>query len=81
MTTLFESGGNPLNQEKRQVDEKKCPLCGENNRCGVYDGDCWCFHIKVPLELRERISEAQRGKVCICRQCVEEFYEKQADSI
>ncbi|MCR8641653.1 cysteine-rich CWC family protein [Paenibacillus sp. N1-5-1-14] len=56
-----------------KIDEKKCPLCGEHNECGVRDGNCWCFHLKVPMELREQIPAEQRGKVCICKKCVEEF--------
>lgn len=56
------------------IDERRCPLCGRPNQCGAKNGDCWCFHTKVPDELRSRIPEERRGKACICRQCVEEFH-------
>ncbi|ULL19682.1 hypothetical protein DVH26_08615 [Paenibacillus sp. H1-7] len=52
-------------------------MCGSANLCRVESGDCWCFHTKVPLELRNRIPADQRGKACICRKCVEEFNSRQ----
>ncbi|MBE1442151.1 cysteine-rich CWC family protein [Paenibacillus sp. OAS669] len=52
---------------------KRCPLCGGVNECSVGSGDCWCFHTKVPQALRDQITAALRGQVCICRKCVEAY--------
>lgn len=56
----------------------RCPLCNEWNQCGIDSGDCWCFHLKVPMELRERIPKELKGKACICQKCVESFRSKEA---
>ncbi|WP_256760293.1 cysteine-rich CWC family protein [Cohnella sp. WQ 127256] len=64
--------------ENKHVDGKHCPLCGSHNQCSVESGDCWCFHKKVPLELRDRIPKELRGKVCLCRKCVEQFNAQQS---
>ncbi|WP_282942123.1 cysteine-rich CWC family protein [Paenibacillus sp. RC67] len=57
--------------------QRGCPFCGNENECSVETGDCWCFHTKIPQELRDQIPDELRGKVCICRKCVEEFKAKQ----
>ncbi|WP_081824473.1 cysteine-rich CWC family protein [Paenibacillus sp. UNC451MF] len=64
-----------LNSEIKR--ERSCPFCGGENKCSVESGDCWCFHTKVPQELRDRIPAELRGQVCICRKCVEEFKNEQ----
>ncbi|MFE5318940.1 cysteine-rich CWC family protein [Paenibacillus sp. NPDC056579] len=66
-----------MDNEIQHVNERICPMCGSANLCRVESGDCWCFHTKVPLELRNRIPADQRGKACICRKCVEEFNSRQ----
>ncbi|MFH1497334.1 MAG: cysteine-rich CWC family protein [Verrucomicrobiota bacterium] len=57
------------------VDPRRCPLCGRANRCGEAAGGgggrCWCFDVKVPAELLARVPTHARGKVCVCRGCVE----------
>jgi len=62
-----------MNHNNSQVYDESCPLCGATNECGVHSGDCWCFHTKVPQELRDRIPAELKGKVCICRNCVEKY--------
>lgn len=62
-----------LNTDNSRINDKICPLCGSMNQCGVHSGDCWCFHTKVPSELRERIPVELRGKACICKTCVEQY--------
>ncbi|XOB61016.1 cysteine-rich CWC family protein [Campylobacterota bacterium DY0563] len=54
------------------VDPKICPFCKKENGCeaDIPNNDCWCNHIKVPLELRELISPKLKMKACICRNCV-----------
>ncbi|RXJ69368.1 hypothetical protein CRV08_05025 [Halarcobacter ebronensis] len=57
------------------IDSKICPFCKKTNGCQAHipNNDCWCNHIKVPLELRELIPEESRMKACICRECIELF--------
>lgn len=52
---------------------KRCPLCGEPNDCGMAAGNsaCWCFGVTIPGEVLERIPDAAKDKVCICRRCAE----------
>lgn len=61
--------------DRVKPDPRRCPLCGRVNRCGEVAGGgrCWCFDLKVPAELRERVPTASRGKACICRECVEGY--------
>ncbi|WP_415803358.1 cysteine-rich CWC family protein [Marinicrinis lubricantis] len=67
-----------LNRTILSEDEKRCPLCLQLNDCRVHQEDCWCFHTKVPVELRLRIPEDRRGKSCICKKCVDAFYDTQS---
>lgn len=62
-----------MNHDHSPINDRRCPLCGSINQCGVHTGDCWCFHTKVPAELRARIPEPLRGKACICQKCVEAY--------
>lgn len=58
-----------------QIDEKLCPLCGEENGCKK-DSSCWCHEIKIPKELLDMVDEDKRGKACICKSCVEKYLKK-----
>lgn len=73
---VAERAGRPSG-DARGADPRRCPLCGGSNRCGELagagGGRCWCFDLKVPVELRERVPAALRGKACICRDCVEDY--------
>lgn len=60
-------------EEKLSNFEKLCPLCGSVNNCGVKSGDCWCFHTKVPIKLREKVPNDLKGKACICQKCVNDY--------
>ncbi|MGC4083877.1 MAG: cysteine-rich CWC family protein [Vicinamibacterales bacterium] len=53
------------------IDQTRCPLCGENNDCGVAQsaGDCWCFSLKVPDDVLDRVPPELRDKVCVCERC------------
>ncbi|WP_337995055.1 cysteine-rich CWC family protein [Paenibacillus thermotolerans] len=62
-----------MNRDETVSADQRCPLCNEGNDCNAGSGNCWCFHIKVPMELRKQIPEELRGKACICRHCVEKF--------
>jgi hypothetical protein len=53
------------------VDPSRCPLCGEDNTCGMAAGagTCWCFATSVPGEVLERVPPALRGIACVCEAC------------
>ena len=59
------------------VDPELCPLCGEPNQCLLAAGahsnqECWCFHVRFPASLLERVPEEARHRACICQQCLKE---------
>lgn len=53
------------------VDPSRCPLCGDSNTCGAESGSgtCWCFSVRVPQEVLDRIPEALRDRACVCERC------------
>ena len=52
-------------------DPKHCPLCGQDNHCGVDDSDCWCRMETFSEELLSNVSEEkQGGSSCICQNCI-----------
>lgn len=50
-----------------------CPLCGAKNDCAIARGEekCWCFDAVIPPNLLERVPEADQGRVCVCRNCID----------
>ena len=64
----------------KPIDEARCPVCGEDNRCGVLQGSdirtCWCMSTAIPRELRDRVPAEQAGKACICAACVARYHEE-----
>lgn len=60
------------------VDEKRCPLCGGDNRCGYLAGQaagtCWCVR-DFPKKIVELVPPNLKGKACICPDCVAKFRE------
>lgn len=58
----------------KPVDTSVCPLCQQQNYCGVNDTEaCWCTKSKIPEQLLEQIPVALRQKACICQACVDKF--------
>jgi hypothetical protein len=53
--------------------DKRCPLCGGPNDCGVAQGKgvCWCFSTPVPPEVLARVPPDQRDRTCVCQRCAE----------
>lgn len=59
------------------VDPLLCPLCGQSNQCameaqratGQAQPPCWCTQVDFNRELLAQLSDAARGKACICRGC------------
>lgn len=54
-----------------------CPLCGQDNRCGAHAGlppsECWCMKETFPQEIFELVPPEERGKACICMDCLDRF--------
>ncbi|NLW23264.1 MAG: cysteine-rich CWC family protein [Tissierellia bacterium] len=53
--------------------EKICPICGQPNNCQHGQEYCWCVTAKTPKEIFDLVPEDKRGKVCICRSCIEKY--------
>lgn len=53
------------------IDPCRCPICGATNDCGLARGEntCWCFDLRIPPEVLEKVPPESRGVVCICRAC------------
>ncbi|QMV41188.1 cysteine-rich CWC family protein [Cohnella cholangitidis] len=62
---------------QQPINAARCPLCGEDNRCGnlagLPHGACWCSRIDFPRDILKRIPDERRGKACVCQSCVEKF--------
>jgi len=66
--------------ERELTGQTACPLCGGDASCAILEAkgapvtDCWCFHVRIPEALLERIPPQQRGKSCLCSSCLTRFY-------
>ena len=60
--------------DRQSDDVYHCPLCGGDNRCAVAAGEsvdaCWCISVHIDDALLDKLSAADRGTRCICRQCI-----------
>ncbi len=57
-----------------ESDETTCPLCHQGNGCMTHSKEsCWCNSVTVPQDLLDLVAEAHRGRVCICRPCIDKF--------
>ncbi|MCJ8271470.1 MAG: cysteine-rich CWC family protein [Psychrosphaera sp.] len=62
----------------KQIDESKCPLCGDINRCSEVDkkqgkvvlDPCWCHGVKFTRQVLKAVPKEARNKACICESCV-----------
>lgn len=54
-------------------EDRKCPLCGEDNGCQHGKGDCWCNNVVVPKHIMDMIPEDKKGKACVCKSCIEKY--------
>jgi hypothetical protein len=54
-----------------EVDPSRCPLCGQDNKCGMVLGasTCWCFSATVARAALERVAPEARGVACVCEGC------------
>ena len=59
----------------------KCPICGKDNHCvnaGEHrEGTCWCDKEDFPRGIFQEIPLEELGKTCICKDCLEEFRQRQ----
>ena len=53
------------------ADPDRCPLCGEENQCGMRAGSrtCWCFSAKIVPSVLERVPAEARSVACLCERC------------
>lgn len=55
-------------------DEKSCPLCQQQNLCGVNSNEpCWCTTASIDKRLLAKVPKTHIKKSCICAQCIEAF--------
>ncbi|XEC94196.1 cysteine-rich CWC family protein [Paenibacillus tarimensis] len=54
---------------------KHCPICKKDNQCGNIAGHptCWCSKARFPEAIFELVPPDQRGKACICKDCLDRF--------
>lgn len=53
--------------------EKICPICGKDNNCQHGEGSCWCTQVKIPKFVLELVPDDKKGKVCICKDCIDRY--------
>jgi hypothetical protein len=59
------------------IDTTRCPLCGEQNRCGMEiaretgepQPPCWCMATDFRNAPLAAVPQEMRGKACICARC------------
>lgn len=52
-------------------DPDRCPLCGEDNHCGMRAGSktCWCYSAKLLPGVIERLPPEAQHVACLCEKC------------
>jgi Cysteine-rich CWC len=60
-----------MKQSLESVDPKRCPLCGNDNACGMEAGKkaCWCADVSIRKEVLDRLPSQMRGVACVCESC------------
>lgn len=57
-----------------QIDDTICPICQSKNLCQADQPEtCWCYSIKVPQALTDKVPSQLQRKSCICQACIEQF--------
>jgi len=55
-------------------NEKRCPLCGKENRCGAHTNSrCWCVDRVFPPELFQGLPATLKLKACVCPDCLDAY--------
>ncbi|WP_159884159.1 cysteine-rich CWC family protein [Paenibacillus puerhi] len=69
--------GDKATEPSGQLRADTCPLCGQDNRCAIEQGEkidaCWCYRASIPQELRQQIPDSLHGKSCVCPVCAERY--------
>ncbi|MGB1263191.1 MAG: cysteine-rich CWC family protein [Cognaticolwellia sp.] len=56
------------------IDQSQCPLCQQNNLCGVNGSTpCWCVNSDIKRELLQQVPAELSGKSCVCQPCINKF--------
>lgn len=56
------------------IEQSLCPLCQQNNFCGVNgDEPCWCVTSDIKRDLLAQVPVELSGKSCVCQQCIDKF--------
>ncbi|TGL60903.1 cysteine-rich CWC family protein [Leptospira sarikeiensis] len=53
------------------MTQKKCTRCSKIFGCGVDEGSCWCFEIKLDSIALNNIREMYTD--CLCKDCLTTF--------
>jgi hypothetical protein len=62
---------NLVSPRPTAIDPSRCPLCGDENDCGMAKGNraCWCHTMTIPQEVLARVPLEAQGIACVCRAC------------
>jgi|GEM_PF-677818 hypothetical protein len=54
-----------------EIHPARCPLCGQDNKCGMVAGasKCWCFNISLASAALARLPPDAEGVACVCEAC------------
>ena len=58
-------------------DNGACPRCGKGFHCGVNDGHCACFGLRLPEALKAQLAAQYPGQ-CLCLPCLSALAAPQA---
>ncbi len=62
-----------MNCHDHKIDETKCPVCGQVNKCQASE-HCWCFNVKGNLDksqIKKVLPKSIRElpTTCLCQTC------------
>ncbi|MEK6801601.1 MAG: cysteine-rich CWC family protein [Nitrospirota bacterium] len=54
------------------LDPSRCPLCRQQNECGMVNGagTCWCFTSRISPDAVERAPGEAATIACLCQDCL-----------
>lgn len=54
-----------------KLNARACPLCDQENLCGLAAGKskCWCFYAKLDPDVAELVKRRELDAVCLCQAC------------
>jgi hypothetical protein len=54
----------------KQRPPRTCEACGQSFQCGASLTGCWCMHIKLSPEVKQKLRAQYQD--CLCPQCLQE---------